>query len=52
MLKEVGRVLCRPRVLAFLFAFMSAGVFWGCVETFLFWHLEDLGGNSIVNIWA
>ena len=38
--KQVGRVVCRPRVLAFLFAFMSAGVFWGCMETFLFWHLE------------
>ena len=46
--KQVGRVICRPRVLAFLSAFMSAGVFWGCMETFLFWHLEDLGATKFL----
>ena len=46
--EQVGRVICRPRVLAFLSAFMSAGVFWGCMETFLFWHLEDLGATKFL----
>ena len=46
--KQVGSVVCRPRVLAFLLAFMCAGVLWGCMETFLFWHLEDLGATKLL----
>ena len=46
--KQVGRVVCRPRVLAFLLAFACAGVLWGCMETFLFWHLEDLGASKLL----
>ena len=30
-------------VLAFLCAFLMAGILWGYLENFLFWHLEDLG---------
>ena len=46
--KQVGRVVCRPRVLSFLLAFACAGVLWGCMETFLFWHLEDLGASKLL----
>ena len=46
--KQVKSVVCRPRVLSFLLAFTCAGVLFGCMENFLFWHLEDLGATKLL----
>ena len=39
-------------VLSFLVAFFCAGILWGFFETFLFWHLEDLGSNKALMGWT
>ncbi len=46
--KSLGKVLCRPHVLNYLMAFSVAGVLWGFVESYLFWHLEDLGATKLL----
>ena len=40
--------MCKTEVLAFLFAFLMAGIMWGYLENFLFWHLEDLGATKFL----
>ena len=45
---EIGKVLRQARVLAYLAAFLLAGLLWGFLETFLFWHLEDLGASKFL----
>ena len=35
--KDVGKVLKRLEVVAFITAFFFAGIFWGFLENFLFW---------------
>lgn len=34
--------------MGFLLAFLVAGVLWGYLENFLFWHLEDLGATKFL----
>ena len=48
MFKDFGKVLRQARVLAYLAAFLLAGLLWGFLETFLFWHLEDLGASKFL----
>ena len=40
--KDFGKVLRQSRVLIYLGAFLLAGLLWGFLETFLFWHLCNL----------
>ena len=40
--------MCQVEVLAFLGAFLMAGILWGYLENFLFWHLEDLGATKFL----
>lgn len=48
VLKNLGLAMCKTEVLAFLFAFLMAGIMWGYLENFLFWHLEDLGATKFL----
>ena len=48
MLSNLGQVLCKVELLAFLAAFLIAGMLWGYLENFLFWHLEDLGATKFL----
>jgi len=48
VLRNLSYVLCQVEVLAFLFAFLIAGILWGYLENFLFWHLEDLGATKFL----
>ena len=40
--------MCKIEILAFLAAFLVAGILWGYLENFLFWHLEDLGATKFL----
>ena len=40
--------MCKIEILAFLSAFLVAGILWGYLENFLFWHLEDLGATKFL----
>ena len=46
--KDFGKVLRQSKVLIYLAAFLFAGLLWGFLETFLFWHLEDLGASKFL----
>jgi len=48
VLQNLSHVLFQVEVLAFLFAFLMAGILWGYLENFLFWHLEDLGATKFL----
>ena len=37
---------------AFLGMMLFAGVFWGFIEAFLFWHLDDLGASRALMGWT
>ena len=39
-------------VVAFLGMMLFAGVFWGFIEAFLFWHLDDLGASRALMGWT
>lgn len=46
--KNLSKVLCKPNVLAYLVSFLTAGLLWGFLETFLFWYMEDLGATKFL----
>jgi MFS family permease len=48
VLANLGHTMCKVEMLAFLAAFLMAGVLWGYLENFLFWHLEDLGATKFL----
>ena len=39
-------------MVAFLGMMMFAGMFWGFIEAFLFWHLDDLGAPRFLMGWT
>lgn len=39
-------------MVAFLGMMMFAGTFWGFIEAFLFWHLDDLGASRFLMGWT
>ena len=43
ILSNISEVAKNIEVVAFLGMMMFAGTFWGFIEAFLFWHLDDLG---------
>ncbi len=46
--EKILQVLRRLDVLAFLTAFLLAGLLWGLMETYLFWFMEDLGASKLL----
>jgi hypothetical protein len=52
ILSNVGEVAKNAEVVAFLGMMMFAGMFWGFIETFLFWHLDDLGAPRFLMGWT
>ena len=52
ILSNVGEVAKNAEVVAFLGMMLFAGVFWGFIEAFLFWHLDDLGASRALMGWT
>lgn len=52
ILKNLGQVIKNPEVIMFLVQMMLAGTFWGYIEGFLFWHLDDLGASKFLMGWT
>ena len=52
ILSNVGEVAKNAEVVAFLGMMMFAGTFWGFIEAFLFWHLDDLGAPRFLMGWT
>ena len=48
VLANLSHTMCKIEILAFLAAFLVAGILWGYLENFLFWHLEDLGATKFL----
>lgn len=48
VLANLSHAMCKIEILAFLSAFLVAGILWGYLENFLFWHLEDLGATKFL----
>ena len=48
VLANLSHAMCKIEILAFLAAFLVAGILWGYLENFLFWHLEDLGATKFL----
>ena len=46
--RELCPVLFRMKVVSYLCAFSVAGGLWGFMETFLFWHLEDMESSKVL----
>ncbi len=45
-------VMRNTEVSVFLVQMMFAGSFWGFIEAFLFWHLDDLGASKLLMGWT
>ncbi|XP_059093691.1 uncharacterized protein LOC131888779 [Tigriopus californicus] len=52
ILKNIGQVLRNFEVVMFLIQMMFAGTFWGFIEGFLFWFLDDLGASKLLMGWT
>ncbi len=48
VLKDAWQFIKKFEVMAFLVAFLFTGIFWGFLENFLFWLLEDLGSPKLL----
>uniref|UniRef100_A0A0K2UEI0 Putative LOC101737216 [Bombyx mori] n=1 Tax=Lepeophtheirus salmonis TaxID=72036 RepID=A0A0K2UEI0_LEPSM len=48
ILKGICRVLRNAEVMMFLLMMLFAGTFWGYIESFLFWFLDDLGASKFL----
>ncbi len=52
ILKNLGQVVKNPEVVMFLVQMMFAGTFWGYIEGFLFWYLDDLQATRFLMGWT
>merc|ERR1719210_851253 len=52
ILSNVGEVAKNAEVVAFLGMMMFAGTFWGFIESFLFWHLDDMESTKFLMGWT
>jgi len=52
ILSNISEVAKNIEVVAFLGMMMFAGTFWGFIEAFLFWHLDDLGATRFLMGWT
>ncbi|CAG0920743.1 unnamed protein product [Notodromas monacha] len=46
--KDMGRVLGNIELVAMFCVCLALGVYWGGLETFLYWYLEDLGAPRVL----
>ncbi len=52
ILQNLSLVLRNAEVVFFLVQMLFAGAFWGFIECFLFWHLNDLGATHLQLGWT
>ena len=52
ILSNIRAILRNAEVLVFLGMMMFAGTFWGFIEAFLFWYLDDLGASHFLMGWT
>ncbi len=52
ILNNVVGVIRNAEVMVFLTLIMFAGTFWGFIEAFLFWYLDDLGASHFLMGWT
>ena len=52
ILKNLKQVMKNTEVIVFLVQMMFAGTFWGYIEAFLFWYLDDLGAGKFLMGWT
>ena len=52
ILQNLAQVLRNVEVMVFLIQMMFAGTFWGFIEAFLFWYLDDLGASKFLMGWT
>ena len=52
ILANVREIVGNAEIVAFLGMMMFAGTFWGYVETFLFWYLDDMGASRFLMGWT
>ena len=45
ILANVREIVRNAEIVGFLVMMMFAGTFWGYIETFLFWYLDDMGAS-------
>ena len=51
-MSNVGDILRNLEVVIFLIMMMFAGSFWGFIEGFLFWFLDDIGASKLEMGWT
>ena len=51
-MSNVKEILRNVEVVIFLGMMMFAGVFWGFIEGFLFWFLDDIGASKLEMGWT
>ena len=51
-MSNVVGVIRNAEVMVFLALIMFAGTFWGFIEAFLFWYLDDLGASHFLMGWT
>ena len=52
ILNHIGEILKNAEVMMFLVMMVFAGTFWGYIESFLFWYLDDLGASKFLMGWT
>lgn len=52
ILANVKEIIKNCEVVFFLIMMMFAGVFWGFIEGFLFWFLDDIGATKLEMGWT
>ena len=46
LLKDIKSVLANVEVLVFFVVIFFSSLFWGYIESYLFWFLEEMGGSK------
>jgi hypothetical protein len=52
ILSNIRAIAKNAEVVVFLVMMMFAGTFWGFIEAFLFWYLDDLGASHFLMGWT
>jgi len=52
ILSNIRGIVRNAEVMVFLGMMMFAGTFWGFIEAFLFWYLDDLGASHFLMGWT
>lgn len=52
ILSNLKEIVKNAEVMVFLLMMMFAGIFWGYIEGFLFWYLDDLGASKLEMGWT